>query len=156
MSATVWIHLISLSLYALATAALALYFVPRARAQNDPQHRLASIVAVMKVYDPFSIAILGVIIMTGAFALTSLKDALRERFFQVMGPLLIWKLGITFVVIIIACYLAFGLGNRLVGRVELEEQPTAAWISSMLARIQVVSVSIVALCGAAAWIATSW
>jgi hypothetical protein len=156
VSATVWIHLVSLGLYALATAALAIYFVPRARAQSDRRRRLASAAAVMKIYDPFSIAILGVIIMTGAFALTSVKDALRERFFEVMGPVLIWKLTITFVVIIIACYLAFGLGNRLVGRVELDEQPADAWISSMLLRIQIVSVLIVALCAAAAWIATSW
>jgi hypothetical protein len=63
-------------------------------------------------------------------------------------------LAITFAVIVIACYLAFGLGNRLVAQVELQERPSEAWISSMLVRIQVVSALIVACCGAAAWVAT--
>ena len=109
----------------------------------------------MKLYDPFCIAVLGVMVMSGAFALTDFKDALRERFFEQMGVMLVWKLGITFLLIIAGSYMAFGLGNRLVGRSELEEQPEPKWVSSMLLRIQVTCVVLLALCGVISWIATA-
>ncbi len=113
------------------------------------------VVAAMKIYDPFSIAVLGVIIMSGAFALTDYKDALREQFFEQMGVVLVWKLFFTFLLTIVAAYLAFGLGNRLVGRAELEDQPDAQWVGSMLTRIQVVAAIILVLWGVIVWVATA-
>ena len=109
----------------------------------------------MKVYDPLSLALLGVMIMSGAFALTDYKEALRERFFEQMGMVLVWKLLLTFIVVIVAAYLAFGLGNRLVGRAELEEPPEEQWVRSMLTRIQVVAGLILALWAAIVWVATA-
>ena len=153
MTATAWIHLISTTLYGVATLAIAAYFIPRARTETDPAARLARAAAAMRVYDPFCIAILGVMIMTGAFALTAYKDALRERFFEQMGVVLVWKLFFTFILVILATYMAFGLGNRLVGRLELDEEPDPKWINSMLTRIQVVSVLSLAVLAVIVWIA---
>lgn len=150
-----WIHVISLLLYAAATFAIAVYYIPRARAEPDPGRRMARAARAMKVYDPFSIAVLGVMIMSGAFALTSIKDALREKFFVLMGTMLFWKLLVTFALIIVASYLAFGLGNRLVGKVEIGETPDAAWVASVLTRIQVVASLVLVLCSLIVWIAVS-
>lgn len=153
MSTYTTIHVASLTLYAVATFALLAYAIPRARAEADPARRMARAAAAMKVYDPFSIAVLGVMIMTGAFALTTIKDALRDQFFVQLGAILTWKLLFTFVLVIVASYLAFGLGNRLVGKVELGESPEPAWLASMLTRIQVVAALVLGLCAVITWIA---
>ncbi len=153
MTTSTWIHVASLIAYVAATATVLLYAIPRARAAADPIQRLARAAAAMKLYDPFSIAVLGVIVMTGAFALTDYKDELRERFFEQMGTFLVWKLSFTFLLIIVGAYLAFGLGNRLVGAVELNTQPEASWITAMLTRIQIVSALVLILCAIITWIA---
>lgn len=150
-----WLHVAALLLYAAATAVVLVYSIPRARAQSDPTARLARAARAMKLYDPFSMAVLGVMVMTGAFALTGYKDALRERFFQQMGVVLAWKLGVVFILIIVAAYLAFGLGNRLVGQTELEEPPRAEWVASMLTRIQITAGLVLVLCALISWIATA-
>jgi len=150
-----WFHVGALLLYAAATAVVLVYAIPRARSESDPAARLARAARAMKVYDPLSLAVLGVMVMTGAFALTDYKDALRERFFQQMGIVLSWKLGFTFILIIVAAYLAFGLGNRLVGQTELAEPPSAEWVASMLTRIQITAVLALVLCGVISWIATA-
>ncbi len=155
MSTYTWIHLLSMGIYAIATLALAAFFIPRARGETDPARRMARAADAMKIYDPFSIGALGVMIMTGAFSLTAYKDALRERFFEQMGMVLVWKLFFTFILTIVAAYLAFGLGNRLVGSLELEEDPDPQWVNSMLTRIQVVSIIVLALWGGIVWIATA-
>ncbi len=155
MSTYTWIHLVSMGIYALATLALAAFFIPRARGEKDAARRMERAADAMKVYDPFSIGVLGVTIMTGAFSLTAYKDALRERFFEQMGMVLVWKLFFTFILTIVAAYLAFGLGNRLVGSHELGEAPDPQWVKSMLTRIQVVSVIALALWGGIVWIATA-
>ena len=149
------IHLASLAAYAAATFALLVYFIPRARAEVDAARRLARAAGAMKIYDPFSIAVLGVMIMTGAFALTAIKDALREQFFARMGTVLTWKLSFTFVLIIVASYLAFGLGNRLVGKAEIEETTDPSWVSSVLTRIQLVAALVLVLCAIISWIAVA-
>lgn len=155
MTTYVWIHVVALVAYVLATMAVLLYAIPAARRVSDPQARLARAAAAMKLYDPFSIAVLGVIVMTGAFALTDYKDALRERFFAEMGAYLMWKLSASFALILLGSYLAFGLGNRLVSASERDAPPHGAWVDSMMTRIQVTAVVLLLLCAAIVRIATS-
>lgn len=150
-----WVHVLALTAYVGATLVIVAHSIPRARREAEPRRRLARAASAMRLYDPFSIAVLGVIVMTGAFALTGYKDALRERFFEQMGAHLLWKLSFTFALIIAGTYLAFGLGNRLVGAVESAEPPTAQWVDSMLTRIQITAIAVLLLCGIIVWIATA-
>lgn len=152
LTAYPWIHVAALVAYAAATLAVLVYAIPQSRRETDSERRLATAARAMKYYDPFSIAVLGVMVMTGAFALTGYKDALRERFFEQMGTILVWKLSFTFLLIILAAYLAFGLGNRLVGAVERDTRPEAGWVASMLLRIQITAALVLLLCGVIAWI----
>lgn len=147
------IHVVALVAYAAATLMILVYAIPRARAQSDPAMRLAAAAGAMKLYDPFSIAVLGVMVMTGAFALTGIKDALRERFFEQMGVALTWKLFFTFLLIIVAAYLAFGLGNRLVGAATDSLPKDPQWVASVLRRIQMVAALALILCAIIVWIA---
>jgi hypothetical protein len=147
------IHIAALIAYVAATVAVLVYAIPKARAETDPAGRLASAGRAMRLYDPFSIAALGVLVMTGAFALTGIKDALRERFFEQVGAMLAWKLFFTFLLIIVAAYLAFGVGNRLVGAAAQPVPPDAAWVASALWRIQIVTAMVLVLCAIIVWVA---
>lgn len=148
-----WIHLLSFAAYAIATALVAFVSVPRARAQREASARLESIAAAMRIYDPLSIALLGVNLMTGAFAVTNYKAALGSAFFARMGIPLAWKLLFVFLLINLAAYVAFGIGHRLVSRVHWQEPVEAAWLDSMLKRLQASTILALLLLGIIVWIA---
>lgn len=147
-----WLHLLATVAYFGATAAVVAVAVPRARREADPGRRLQSIAAAMRVYDPFSIAALGVMVMTGAFQLTGYKAALRERFFESIGVTLVWKLSFAFLLINLAAYVAFGVGHRLVVRTHDPEPVPPAWLDSMLKRLQASSIVALLLVAVIVWI----
>jgi len=116
-----WLHVLSLAAYFGATLAMVLFVLPAARAETDPTARRRLLVAVLRRYDPFVITVLAVLIMTGAFRLTSYKAALQGLFFSELGTVLAWKLGLTFVMMMVAVYSVFGLGHRLVRSADWQE-----------------------------------
>jgi uncharacterized membrane protein len=116
-----WLHVLSLAAYFGATLAMVLFVLPAARAETDPTARRRLLVAVLRRYDPFVITVLGILIMTGAFRLTGYKAALQGLFFSELGSLLAWKLGLTFVMTMVAVYSVFGLGHRLVRSADWKE-----------------------------------
>jgi hypothetical protein len=148
-----WLHLTALALYVCSTAWLAVYVVPSARRAQTVVDRARRAADYLRFYDPLSLAALGVLVMTGAFSLTSYKDALRAQFFERMGVALAWKLFFSFLLIILAAYISFGLGHRLVARVHLGEFDNIRWIDSALWRVQVASLLALVLCVVAGWYA---
>ncbi len=147
------VHLLAFAVYAGATVAIAVISLPAARAEVDAERRLRAIAAAMRVYDPLSIAALGVLVMTGAFALTAYKAALRAAFFERLGGVLAWKLFFTFLLINLGAYIAFGLGNRLVGRAHLDAPVEEIWLRGMLSRLQVSLVAALLLVVVIVWVA---
>jgi len=150
-----WLHWLSLIVYAGASALLLFVVLPLVWRERDDRRRLQRAAAFMRIYDPLSIAALGVLIMTGAFRLTVYKEALRGAFFAQMGRQLAWKLFFAFLVINLAAYIAFGIGHRLVGHAEIEEGPDPAWVRSMLRRLAVATTVALALTALTAWVALS-
>jgi hypothetical protein len=148
-----WLHLLGFGIHAGATAAVLLIGVPLARGQSDPSGRLRSIAGFMRVYDPLSIAALGVVVMTGAFSLTRYKAVLGVDFFTRVGAPLAWKLLFAFLLINLGAYVAFGIGHRLVVRFDLGEPVEAGWLDSMLRRLQISSALALALVAVIVWIA---
>jgi len=148
-----WIHLLSSAVYAVATAIIAFVSLPRARSKRDAPARLASIAAAMRIYDPLSIALLGLNLMTGAFAITNYKAALGPAFFARVGVPLAWKLLFAFLLINLAAYIAFGIGHRLVSRVHWDDPLDAAWVDSMLKRLQASTILALLLLAVIVWIA---
>jgi hypothetical protein len=149
----VWLHVGAFAAYAIATAALLLIGVPLIHAA-DPADRARRAAAVLRLYDPFSLAALGTAIMTGAFNLTAYKAALGARFFDRLGPPLAWKLLYTFLLINVATYIAFGIGHRLVRAVDFGEAPDPQRLGSMLRRLVVSAVLALVLLGVIWWEAT--
>lgn len=146
------LHLLSFATYAGATLAVTLILTALASTEKElaVRHRIAA--RVMQVYDPLVIAALGVLVMTGAFSLTSYKAALRGAFFERVGGPLLWKLGLTFILINLAAYMAFGIGHRIVRSLELAP-PHQGWLDDLLRRFRASAVIALLLTAAITWLA---
>jgi len=111
-----------------------------ARAPDEPGRR-AILVNGFKFYNPFTIAMLGLIVMSGAIHLTDLKASMKMDYFARIGAALELKLLLAFLLIFIQTYITFGLAFRIGRQEEVAvhgdgEAFTAEKIDRMLARIR--------------------
>jgi uncharacterized membrane protein len=136
-----WLHLVATGMYLGATAGLALFTVPQARRTEDPARRRGVLTRTLRIYDPLAIALLGVMVMTGAWSITGYKESLGTSYFDAFALHLVWKLALAFLVVMSGTYIAFGLGHRLVRQEDWGDEVDPARLSSMLSRL-----------GGAAWL----
>lgn len=129
------VHLLATGLYLGTTAGLALFTVPQARRVTDGAARRTALAHSLRIYDPLAIALLGVMVMTGAWSITELKQTLGTNYFIDFGAHLIWKLGLAFLVVMSGTYIAFGLGHRLVRQDEWGEEIDEAKLRGMTTRL---------------------
>lgn len=105
-----------------------------------PERRVRIVAAVIRWYHPTSLAALGVLVMTGAFTLTSAKAALGPQYFPALFTLLGPKLLLAFVLVMLSSYQFFGLGLRLVRSLPEDEgavnADVQAWQLKVVGRIQ--------------------
>ncbi len=130
-----WIHLVATGLYLGATAALALFAVPSARRVEEPLRRRRQIARVLRAYDPIAIGLLGVMLMTGAWSITGMKQALGGAYFESFGQFLAWKLGLAFFVLFFGVYISMGIGHRIVREDDWSDEVDADKLASMLSRL---------------------
>lgn len=128
-------HLLATGLYLGATAGLALFTVPQARRTADAAARRTVLARSLRIYDPLAIAVLGVMVMTGAWSITEYKQTLGTNYFADFGEHLVWKLGLAFLVVMSGTYIAFGLGHRLVRQDEWGEEVDEAKLRGMTSRL---------------------
>lgn len=147
-----FLHVGSLIVYAGATLALVALVIPAARAATDPTVRRTVLARALYIYDPLAIAALGVLVMSGATNLTSYKEVLRTEFFQTMGWLLVWKLGVAFLVVMAGTYVTFGIGHRIVRDHGFGEPVDPAWLDSMIRRLNGASIVSLLLLMIAMWL----
>lgn len=145
-----WLHVLGLAAYGGATLALVLMVLPAANAVAEPTARRAFLARVLRAYDPLAIAALGVVVMTGAFNLTTYKEAFRGEFFARVGWLLFWKLVLAFLVVMAGTYITFGLGHRIVRSEIFADPADAAWLDSMSRRLAAACVVSLLLLGVTA------
>ena len=138
--ATHWIHVLALAVYLGSTLAVALVFLPAAEAVEDAALQRRILARGLRMYNVLSVGALGVLVISGASAVTDLKASLGPEFGRLVWRLAA-KLALTFVLINVATYFSFGLAHRLV-RAELGQLPvepekqagmirrmrTAAWL----------------------------
>jgi hypothetical protein len=148
-----WAHLVAFAVYTGLTVALVLIAIPVINAESDALRRAHLAAAILRVYDPLSIALLGVLVMTGAFSLTGYKAALRAEFFDRMGGPLAWKLFYTFLLVNVGAYIAFGIGHRIVRAVDWGEPPDEARLAAFLRRLRASCLLALALIAAIVWVA---
>lgn len=135
----VWIHLVATGLYLGATSAVAGIAVPRARRVPDALPRRRQIARVLRAYDPLAIGLLGIMLMTGAWSITGMKQALGGAYFESFGQFLAWKLGLAFFVLFFGVYVAMGIGHRIVREDDWSDEVDEARLSSMLRRLSSMS-----------------
>ena len=150
-----WLHLLGLATYFGATVYLLLAILPAARRITDTAARQSFVALHFKVYNPLTIAALGVQIMTGAFNLTGYKALLRAEFWDKVGYLLVWKLSLVFALVMIATYISFGIGLRIVRHEEWKEQLGEERLNSMLRRMYGPLVLVLLLSAVITWISLS-
>lgn len=149
---TLLLHLLGLGAYFGSTLYLLIAILPAARSIPDTAARQSFLALHFKVYNPLTIAALGVQVMTGAFNLTGYKALLRNEFWDKVGYLLVWKLALVFPLIMIATYISFGIGLRIVRHEQWSEQLGEQRLDSMVRRLYGPLVLVLALTAAVTWV----
>jgi hypothetical protein len=131
-----WVHLAATGLFIGATAGLAVFAVPAARRVADAGGRRALLARALRVYDPLAIALLGIMVMTGAWSVTAYKQALGSAYFASFGEQLAWKLALAFLVVLSGTYVTFGLGHRIVRAHDLDDPADPGIVASQMTRLR--------------------
>jgi hypothetical protein len=121
---TRWIHVLALAVYFGTTLAVVVVFLPAAGTVADPVLQRRVLARGLRVYNVLSVGALGVLVISGASALTDLKAMLGADFGRLLWPL-VTKLSLTFALILVATWFSFGMAHRLV-RAELGQLPVEA------------------------------
>jgi uncharacterized membrane protein len=132
-----FVHLLASSIFLGTSVFMALLLPSAATGAADAVSRRSRYVVLLKVYGPLSIGSLGVVLITGAYQVTSYKQNLGSNYFELLGAALAWKLTMAFLVIMLATWVAIGMGLRMV-RAEQGGLPvTDPALDKLLMRISV-------------------
>ncbi len=153
----IWLHLCAMAAYVGAQFAVIYMLIPAAETAPNEAARRASLIAGFKFYNPFTIGVLGIIVITGAMRLTDLKASMKFDYFARIGGPLELKLGLAFALIFIQTYITFGLAFRIGRQEEVAahgdgEAFTVAKINSMLRRIRAMAWFTILLAAAVIWV----
>ena len=147
-----WIHLLATGGFLGSTLGLALFTVGHARRAPDSRHCRARLAYVLKIYDPLAIALLGLMVMTGAWSITGLKADLGEAYFPTFGTFLAGKLTLAFLVVMSGTWVSMGIGHRVVREEEWGEDVDEKLLKSRLGRLGGAAWTTVLLTLATVWI----
>ncbi len=153
-----WLHLCAMAAYVGAQFAVIYMLIPAAETAPNEAARRASLIAGFKFYNPFTIAVLGVVVISGATRLTDLKASMKFDYFARIGSALELKLALAFVLIFIQTYITFGLAFRIGRQEEVAahgdgEAFTVEQLNSMLRRIRAMAWVTIVLAAAIIWVA---
>jgi uncharacterized membrane protein len=112
-----WLHVLAMAAYFGAQFAVIYMMLPAAAAAPDEASRRRALIAGFRFYNPFTIGVLGIVVITGAMRLTDLKASMKFDYFARIGEPLALKLGLAFLLIFLQTYITFGLAFRI-GRQE--------------------------------------
>jgi len=124
-----------------AQFAVVYMLLPVAEQAGDESRRRAALITGFKFYNPFTIAMLGIVVITGAMRLTDVKAEMKFEYFSRIWAPLSLKLGLAFLLIFIQTYITFGLAFRIGRQEEVAahgdgEAFTVERLNSMLSRIR--------------------
>jgi len=153
----IWLHLCAMAAYVGAQFAVIYMLIPAAETAPDEVSRRKSLIAGFKFYNPFTIAVLGIIVITGAMRLTDLKASMKFDYFARIGGPLELKLSLAFLLIFIQTYITFGLAFRIGRQEEVAAHGdgapfTVEQLNSMLRRIRAMAWFTIVLAAAVIWV----
>jgi uncharacterized membrane protein len=137
----IWVHILAMSAYFGAQFAVIYMLLPVAEQAGDESRRRAALITGFKFYNPFTIAMLGIVVITGAMRLTDVKAEMKFEYFSHIWAALSLKLGLAFLLIFVQTYITFGLAFRIGRQEEVAahgdgEPFTVERLNSMLSRIR--------------------
>jgi uncharacterized membrane protein len=152
----VLVHVLALAAFFGAQFAMLYMLLPVAQRAPDEAGRRAILIEGFRFYNPFTLAMLGVLVISGAMRLTDLKAVMAGAYFARIGNLLALKLGLAFLLIFIQTYVTFGLAFRIGRQEEVAAHGdgpafTVEKIDSMLARIRAMTWVTIILTVAIVW-----
>jgi len=141
----IWLHLCAMAAYVGAQFGVIYMLIPAAETAPNEAARRKALIAGFKFYNPFTIAVLGIIVITGAMRLTDLKASMKFDYFARIGGPLELKLALAFLLIFIQTYITFGLAFRIGRQEEVAAHGdgdafTVEQLNSMLRRIRAMVV----------------
>jgi len=131
-----WLHLIALTVYLGSLVGLWVFVLSPLSSLKSHEDQVAFLILRLKIYNPVQIGALGVLVITGAFQLTDLKDTYRILFTREFGESLSLKLLLAFVIIILSTYQSMGVAHRFVRRSEAPEPVPPADLRSVTTRLR--------------------
>lgn len=146
------VHVMAIAVFLGSTLYLALLMPVVGRNAPDAVSKRAGYADLFRVYSPLTIALLLVIVMTGAWSLTAYKAALGAGYFAEFGSAMAGKLALAFVVIIVATYACFGLCYRIVRADQGGLPVTQSSLRRMRVRLQATLWILLALTLWTAWL----
>lgn len=148
---TSWLHVLSLTAYLGAVFGLWAVVFPSLDAVESHEARLGLLGRSLKLYNPIQCGALGLIVLTGAIAVTDLKAAYRGSFAGEFGAMLGLKLLFAFVLILLSTYQSMGVALRFVRRYEGGEAITPAELASVAGRLRGSTLPLLLLSAATVW-----
>jgi uncharacterized membrane protein len=150
------VHVLAMAGFFGAQFAMLYMLLPAAEQAPDEPARRAFLIQGFKFYNPFSLAMLGVLVITGAMRLTDLKAALAAGYFARIGGVLSVKLLLAFLLIFIQTYITFGLAFRIGRQEEVAAHGdgppfSVEKVNSMLVRIRAMTWVTIILTVAIVW-----
>ncbi len=109
----VLLHTVAVAVYLGGTVFLGTVLIPVVRRRGIDGEGLRILVGAIRIFHPVSLASLGLLVLTGAVALTPLKETLGPEYFSRLFGVLALKLFLVFVLVLVSCYQFFALGPRL-------------------------------------------
>jgi uncharacterized membrane protein len=150
------IHVLAMGGFFGAQFAMLYMLLPVAERAPDEAGRRAILIAGFRFYNPFTLALLGVLVITGAMRLTDLKAAMQTSYFARIGNILSLKLLLAFLMIFIQTYVTFGLAFRIGRQEEVAAHGdgppfSVEQVNSMLSRIRAMTWVTIILTAAIVW-----
>jgi uncharacterized membrane protein len=107
------VHTLAVVVYLGGTVFLGTVLIPAVRRRGAEAEGLRIVAGAIRIFHPVSLASLGVLVLTGAGALTPLKETLGPEYVPRLFGVLALKLLLVFVLILVSSYQFFALGPRL-------------------------------------------
>jgi uncharacterized membrane protein len=73
----VWLHVLAMAAYFGAQFSVLYMLLPAAASAPDDASRRRALIAGFRFYNPFTIGVLGIVVITGAMRLTDLKATMQ-------------------------------------------------------------------------------
>lgn len=133
------LHILSVTLYLGFLVGLWCFEGPAVSATSSQGDRVRLLIRSFKIYNPLQIGVLGVLVLTGAFQVTDLKESYGVSFAAHYGTLLGTKLLLSFLIIMVGTYQCLGIGHRFVRGHEAGQETSPQGLQTVMKRLQYAS-----------------